>query len=345
MAYTPTPTSPFPRDSLSGRNVSPIYTFPWKSFLWRFFSVALAILIILFFYNTRPPKAFPSGFIFHIEKNTSLSDIADMLVKKRIIRSQFIFKASTVFFNLNLKDGVFAGEYLFQEPTNVWTTAYRMVKGDQGLPRIKISIPEGSTVDDIAFILQKEIPNFNAPYFVKVAKSAEGYLFPDTYFFYQNTTALEIVDSMRRTFDEKLQGLIFNIGLSRRKIEDIVTMASIIEKEASSTKDRMLIADVLWKRLDEGMLLQTDPTVLYITSNLNNGHVSIADTKIDSPYNTYKYKGLPKGPISNPSLDALKASINSTKNPYFYYLADKKGNMHYAVDYEGHLENKDKYLR
>ncbi len=303
--------------------------------------VLLGTIFIIISIISRPPKDFPIGAKVHIAKNTPLSDVARSLAEKRIISSPFLFKSvSAVFYG---RRGVIAGDYLFEKPQNIWRVAERLARGYQNLSPIKITIFEGTTVNDIAWILLKKIPDFNTPYFIQLAHNSEGYLFPDTYIFYPNTTPTEIFNKMRTTFDLKLAGLSSDIKISGRSPTDIVIMASILEKEATSTEDRAKISGVLWKRLDEGMLLQVDPPLIYITAN-PSGYVFIKDTKIDSPYNTYKYKGLPKGPIANPGLDSLSAAVHPVKTPYYFYLSDKKGNMYYAKNYAEHLVYKAKYV-
>lgn len=286
------------------------------------------------------PRQFPIGSKIHITKDLTLSDTAKSLAQKNIISSPLLFKAVFSIFYGQKK--VMAGDYIFETPQNLWKVIDRLAKGEYGFKVIKVTIPEGSTVQDIAWILLKKIPDFDAPYFVKIAKAHEGYLFPDTYRFYVNTTPDEVLKTLRETFNIKIKPVMVDVSLSGRTPADIVTMASLLEREASSSTDRAIISGILWKRLDEKMLLQVDATLVYLTGD---GYVSINDTKIDSPYNTYKYKGLPKGPIANPGIDAIRSAANPVKTPYYYYLSDKDGNMHYAKTFEGHQENRGKYLR
>lgn len=288
------------------------------------------------------PEDFPAGAEIHIPQNISLSDVSSTLAKKHVISSPFLFKMAVAL--LYGQRRIVAGDYLFLQPQNLWIVADRLVKGQQGLSPIRITIPEGSTVNDIAWILLKKIPHFNAPYFIRIAHDFEGYLFPDTYLFYPNKKPDEILETLRNTFDAELQSLYLDIKSGGRRKEDVVIMASLLEKEATSSDDRAIIAGILWKRLDEGMLLQVDPPLTYISGN-TSGFVSLDDTKIDSLYNTYKYKGLPVGPIDNPGLEALKIAVHPLKTPYYYYLSDTKGNIHYATTYAGHLANKIKYFR
>lgn len=310
------------------------------TFLLRLLGLFIFVLIMMTAVAAFVPQKFPVGTEVRIVKNSSLSEIADSLAEKNVITSPFLFKVAVVLMQSQKK--VVAGIYSFDKPENLWTVIRRLTTGEQGLKPIRVTIPEGSTVEDIAFILLRRIPDFNAPYFLKIAEAYEGYLFPDTYVFYKNTTPTEVLAALRKNFDMKLREIAIDIDLSRRSVTDVVTMASIIEREAASTTDRGIISGILWKRLDENMPLQVDATIVYFTGRAYTSH---ADLKIDSPYNTYMYKGLPKGPISNPGLGALRAAAQPVKTPYYYYLSDLRGKIHYATTFEGHQVNREKYLR
>ena len=132
-------------------------------------------------------------------------------------------------------------------------------------------------------------------------------------------------------------------GTSTRSRTDIVTMASILEKEAKNTRDRKMIAGVLWNRLDRGMLLQVDAVFLY-TIGRTTFDLTMKDLASDSPYNTYRYKGLPPTPIGSPSLDSLVAAMTPTKSDYLFYLADNDHVTHYSKTYREHLRKKRLYL-
>jgi UPF0755 protein len=121
-------------------------------------------------------------------------------------------------------------------------------------------------------------------------------------------------------------------------------MASILEAEARTTETRKIISGILWKRMEIGMPLQVDAPFQYIIGK-NTFQLTTNDLKFDSPYNTYKYKGLPPGPIGNPGLDAISATVNPIKTNYLYYLSDVRGNMHYAKTFAEHVINKEKYLK
>lgn len=306
---------------------------------------ALVISIIVFSFSiviaSTAPKNFPTGqFTFKVSSGSSISKVAKDLHTRHIIKSENLFKISVVVLSLN--KGIKIGDYKFLDKENVVAIAQRMVAGDQRQPKVRITIPEGMNVEDMAFVFLKSLDGFNAPHFVAIAKKEEGYLYPDTYNFLANTKPEEIVIAMKTNFNKKISSITPEIKAFSKPLKDIITMASIIEKEANGTEDRKIIAGVLWKRISEGMLLQVDPPFYYILNK--TGNVTYDDLKIDSPYNTYKYKGLPKGPIGSPSLDAIRATVNPVSTKYYFYLSGNDGTMHYATTYDGHLSNKSKYL-
>ena len=174
--------------------------------------------------------------------------------------------------------------------------------------------------------------------------SLEGFLFPDTYRFFQNFTAADLTRKMLRNFSKKISPLEADIRASGKSVFEIITLASIVENEVRTPKNRAMVADIFWRRLRLGIPLQSDATVNYITRK-NMASPTFDDTKIDSPYNTYKYKGLPLGPISNPGLASINAVLHPESNPYLYFLTTPDGDIFYAKTYEEHLANKRKYLK
>ncbi len=175
-------------------------------------------------------------------------------------------------------------------------------------------------------------------------RTVEGYAFPDTYAVDANRDAKLLIRKMLDTFNLKVsQELRDEIVRQGRSIDNVVILASIIEKEVAASKDRALVADIFLKRLKEGIPLQSDATVNYITGS-GRTKSTAKDLEVNSPYNTYKYKGLPPAPIDNPSLDAIKAVIYPESNPYYYFLTDSNGVAHYAKTYAEQQKNKEKYL-
>ncbi len=176
----------------------------------------------------------------------------------------------------------------------------------------RVTIPEGFNVRQIAGRLE-EAGLFPAGDFAKLAQSEEGFLFPDTYEFYGHAGPEEVVLKMKENFLKKVGPEV---------TRDVIIMASLLEEEAAKTEDRKIISGILWKRLEAGMALQ-----------------------VDAEPDTYDYLGFPPGPISNPGLDAIEAALNPKLSPFWYYLSDKEGNIHYAKTFEEHKQNRLKYLR
>jgi UPF0755 protein len=175
--------------------------------------------------------------------------------------------------------------------------------------------------------------------------SLDGYLFPDTYRVFRDATPVSIVEKMLANFDRRLTGEAASaVAASGRPLADVVTMASLVENEVKTPADRRLVADIFWRRLALGMRLQADSTVNYALGT-SLPSVSATELASESPYNTYRFSGLPPGPIGNPGLDAIIAAATPTPNDYLYFLTDAAGAVHYAKTYEQHLANKAKYLR
>ncbi len=181
--------------------------------------------------------------------------------------------------------------------------------------------------------------------------SLEGYLFPDTYRLYASSTVEEAVSRMLDNFDKKLDdSLRKEIKLQGKTINDVIIMASLIEKEAPisySDKENLaarMISGIFWRRLKNGQRLESDATLSYILEDKKDQH-SGEELDNSSPYNTYRKAGLPPGPICNPGLVAIEAAIYPIRSDYNFFLTDQNGNVYYARTYEEHLRNKYKYLR
>ncbi len=301
----------------------------------------VCVFVLLGIYFSMAPTDFPAREIVTIKKGYSLSQAADIFSEKGIVRSPLLLKIYVMFLSGHRQAQ--AGDYLFTTPESAFRVAYRLTYGIQGLPKIKLTFYEGMTVKDIGNSLKKAIPAFDLPSFLALAKPYEGYLFPDTYYFYENTTPEEVAGLMRQTFNEKTKPLLLEIQAFGKSATDVVAMASIVEKEATSSQDRRIIAGILWKRISLGMALQVDPPFYYILSK-DSGELTAKDLAVDSPYNLYKHTGLPPTPIDNPGFEALRDTVNPTPTKYLFYLSGKDGRMHYAVDLNGHVANKRKYL-
>lgn len=292
-------------------------------------------------YAISPPGGFPKGSIVEIRKGMTLHDAAVMLDERSVVRSPYIFETIS---RISLTRGkIIEGEYFFPEKISVWAVAVRLGKGDFGIPRAKVFFPEGLTVYQAAEILREGLQNFDADRFVLIAAEYEGYLFPDTYHFSERATPEAVLIMMLENFDKQFAPLEGELALSGHSKNEIVAMASIIEKEAWDSDVRRMISGILWKRIEEGIPLQVDAAFNYVNGK-NTYQLSYGDLRIDSPYNTYRYRGLPPTAIANPGLDSIEAALRPTPSPYFYYLSDREGNTYYAEDFDGHKANKRKHL-
>lgn len=173
----------------------------------------------------------------------------------------------------------------------------------------------------------------------------EGYLFPDTYRIYLNASAHQLIEKMLKNFDKKLtQDLRQEIKNQNKTIFEIITLASIVQKEVSSEEDMKKVSGVYLNRLAEGMKLESDATITYFTGK-KDPQASLSDIAIDSPYNTYLHRGLPKGPISNPGMTAILAAVFPVRHDYLYFITRlDTGEAIFSKDPLQHLENKEKFL-
>lgn len=306
---------------------------------------ALAVVVLAggYLLVLAPPRDFPTDdTIIAIARGTSVSDIAEQLSDAHIVKHpavlQFVLRAS------GASARVQAGVYLFSDPQNMLTVAYRLATGAYGFPPVRVTLPEGMTVRDMALEVADALPLISAEDFISAGKPYEGYLFPDTYFFPPSYTVASVIDAMQKNFYTKIAALSDDIRASGHSLPDVVIMASLIEKEVRTPENRRIVAGILWDRLALGMPLQVDAVFGYIF-NRDTYSPSFADLKTESPYNVYLHKGLPPTPINNPGLASIQAVLHPTKTDYLYYLVDKNGVIYYATTYAGHQANQKKYLK
>ncbi|HNW71805.1 MAG TPA: endolytic transglycosylase MltG [Candidatus Paceibacterota bacterium] len=296
-------------------NIKKQYSFKKKVSL--FVLGLFSFLFIGYFLFLSTPCSFPKGIVISIEKGESLRDVSLLLKEKKIIRSRVSFETFVILFGG--EKHISQGDYLFENKLPVFEVAKRIVEKDRHLASVKITIPEGYNLLQIADAVSTKLKNFNREKFFTEAK--EGYLFPDTYFFFSTDSEEQVVKYMTENFEKKIKTVKSEINDSGKTENEIIIMASLIEKEAKGDADRGYISGILWNRLKKGMPLQ-----------------------VDSAEETYKTKGLPENPICNPGLKAIKASISPINSPYLYYLHDKNGIIHYAKTFDEHKKNKLKYL-
>lgn len=302
----------------------------------------LLAFIFLFFwvFITSVPRGFQQNTLFEIEEGQSLKTVARNLDEAKLIRSKTLF--SVLMIIKGKDDNLVSGEYLFHNPESIFTIAGRLSQGEYGIDSVTVTFPEGITLDQMSQILDKNFPNFNKQRFEIETSLYEGYLFPDTYIFPENADTELIINTLRANFDDKIKEVSSLIKESGRSLEQVIIMASIVEKEATA-ESREEVANILWKRMEIGMPLQVDATFVYERGK-GTFDLTSSDLKTDSPYNTYTNAGLPPTAISNPGLESIKAAaqIQDTENLFFLTGAD--GEMYYAETHDDHVLNKQKYL-
>jgi UPF0755 protein len=294
-------------------------------------------------YVSSAPAGFPFEKVFSVKRGETLSGAAEGLREAGFIRSEFLFKSYLSL--IGGTKGLTAGDYYFTERQGVLGVAWRLSRGQYGLENVRVTIPEGFSSVEIAERIKARFNTFDDREFIRIAAPYEGYLFPDTYFFLPNVSPEEVVSAMTLNYQDKIRELADEIAKFGKPIRDVITMASIIEEEARTEESRRTIAGILWKRLSIGMPLQVDAAFAFVNGKKASSELTLDDLKIESPYNTYVNKGLPPGPISNPGLDSIRATVTPLSTKYFYYLTDAQGIMRYAVTHDQHVENKFTYLK
>ena len=289
-----------------------------------------------------------------IQEGLSTAEIADRLAEKGIIGSSLKFRILARLRGYD--DKLRPGSYSFTADMSDDDVFAKLLTGEKKL--IKFTVPEGFGVKEIAErlynldLVNKEdflqaAEDF-APYdYMRKRKNvlfaAEGFLFPDTYTIESDMEIDELLNLMAGTFDQQLKPEMRvaaeKMGLS---VYDLITLASLVEREVRFPEDRPIVAQVLLKRLKMNMPLQTDATLQYLM-DAPKEDVTIEDTQIDSPYNTYQHTGLPPGPIANPGMASIEAVLHPAETDYLYFVADRQGHNHYAYTYEEHLNLVNQY--
>jgi len=278
--------------------------------------------------------------LFSVEKGQGLFQIAENLEKEGLIKSKYFF-VFYVFIQGKVKK-LQAGEYELNSLMSIAEIAQKIISGD--IVKEEITIIEGWSLKDIGFYFENR-GMFQAEELYDERADLEGYFFPDTYQIRRGATLEEIINKAVDNFNKKLTPELRNeIERQGKTIFEIVTMASLIKKEVRTKEDKELVSGILWKRLENNIPLQVDATITYITGKKTT-KISIEETQIDSPYNTYKYLGLPIGPICNPGLESILAAMYPKSSEYWYYLSTPEGETIFSKTLEEHNIAKAKYLK
>lgn len=311
------------------------------------FTILILIALFAFLFITRPPHEFPQNSSITIKPGTSVAAIVNLFQKERYVKSSSVLLAYLRFFYH--EENIKAGTYLFSDPVSVGEVANQIVTVGPEDPLVSITIPEGSSVKQIAATAKERLPNFDYESFLTYASPHEGYLLPETYFVPDTFSDKQLFELLRETYDEKINPLREQIDAHPLSEAEILTLASIIEREANSTESMRLVSAVLQNRMSIEMPLQADATIEYILdtplNKLPPGQLAQELRETDSPYNTYLYTGLPPTPIGNPGIEAITAVLSPAPSDYFYYLTDEQGDFHYARTLAEHNHNIAQYLR
>lgn len=300
--------------------------------------------------------------IIDVPSGATLAQIASLLAEKDVIRSPLAFRAYARLHGL--QGGVKAGSFVLRRSMDAAEVARILTQGHG--EEASLTIPEGFTVREIdALLAEKGISakgevldcaqhcDFSSFAFLPGGVKnlaprggkVEGYLFPDTYFIVKEEFVPKFfLERLLTTFRKRVaDGLSKDVASSGHSLHEILTMASLVEEESRNADERPVVAGILWKRLRSGMSLGVDAAVRYAAEK-PTGALTKEDLDSDSPYNLRRVRGLPPGPIANPSLSSIQAALHPQETPYLYYLHDRNGQIHYAVTNDEHNANRARYL-
>ncbi|MCF8563299.1 endolytic transglycosylase MltG [Alicyclobacillus tolerans] len=343
---------------MSEQTAFPGYKRPWRR---RMAVVAVAVVVLALagigwlYEQFQPPR--PGSSVKVVVSPGQTSDqIAQQLESLGLIKNRLVFRLYTLYTHSGRQ--IRAGDYEFKQGESIPAMVSQLVKGAVAKP-VMVTIPEGFTVVEMAdrlaamhvcssqaFIQEVQTGHFTEPFMSQLPKSKaikyrlEGYLFPDTYAFTPGESAHQVVDEMLQDFQRHMTPKIAaDMKKEHMTLPQLITEASLVEKEAKVTFERPLIASVIQNRLARHMKLQLDATVLYVIGHENV--VTDAQTKVNSPYNTYVVNGLPPGPIASPGMASIEAVLHPAHTKYLYYVVknDGSGEDYFAETYAQQLHN------
>ena len=332
--------------------------------------MAVALLVFfggaLYYWNqiSLPVSSDETEVLLTIKQGEGVKEIAANLISDNLIRSQFWFETYVYFDRSETK--FVAGNYILRPDMNI-RDIVNTIKSGKAADEEKITLLEGWDISEIGDYLESEnivsksdfikatqttdthliIPDKDYDFLSDKPKDQglEGYLFPDTYRIYSDANSVDIIEKTLDNFNLKFTDQMKADAVAgQMSTYEIITLASIIEKEVRTDEDRRIAAGIFYDRLNLGVALQSDATVNYVTGK-QELQPSADDLQVENLYNTYKYKGLPPGPICNPSLSSMMAAIYPEKSEYFYFLTKPDGTTVFSKTYEEHLENKRRYLQ
>ncbi len=288
-------------------------------FFWWLVAVAILALGTIALIAILPPAHFPVNQIVAVAPGSTVIDLAKELRERGVVRSARVYSYLARHFRAGeLK----AGYYEFERPLPVFAVVERLNQGIFTFSPVKITIPEGWSNEKIAVRLAERLSGFDEVEFLRLAEPWSGQLFPDTYFFPPHTDPATAIAILQSQFKNQIADLLPKIEAAGRTLPEVLGLAALIEGEVPEIEDRRLVAGILWKRYDSDHLLQVDVAT-----------------------STYETLGLPTRPIANPGLEAIRATLEVTDSPFWFYLSDEDGVTRYAKTYAEHQANIAKYLR
>ncbi len=297
------------------------------------FIIFFAFVLLIIFQVTREDKVVE---VF-IPKGSSPHKISQILKDSDVIYSKKLFIALIKFRGYSTK--LQAGLYDFNKKDSLSSIIEKIKNGES--KNIKVTIPEGFNIKQIAHALsQHNICNEEKFVSLATEQEMEGYLFPNTYFLLPQMDEQEVIKVMNEDFNKfwtkEKEDRLKQINKTKK---DVIILASIVEKEAIADNERPIIAGVFLNRLAKGMRLESCSTVLY-AMGINKERLSFEDLKFESPYNTYRYKGLPPGPICNPGAKAIDAVLYPEMTDSLYFVSKGNGTHYFSSTFEQHVKNK-----
>jgi peptidoglycan lytic transglycosylase G len=320
--------------------------------LFRLIAIALVVAVAWLAFGLLWPTGPSQQKLVQLKAGSSARHIAAELAHNGIIRSEYAF---LLWHYMHGRKPLKAGEYAFDHRASLREVYDRIASGDIFFHTVVV--PEGYNIFDVAGAIE-EAGLGKREDFLKVAEtdtalvrdldpkapSLEGYLFPDTYHFTRTQSMHDMAAAMVRRFRQNIKEMGIN-----QNVHDVVTMASIVEKETGAPEERPQVASVFYNRLQKNMELKTDPSAIYaaLLNNRYSGVIHQSDLHFDSPYNTYRNSGLPPGPISNPGKASLEAALHPAQTDFLYFVADpqRQGHHRFARTDAEHAVNVQAYRR
>lgn len=314
-----------------------------KLFLFILFTIFACAIAVSWFDNmAKKPLPIKQDFVINMPQGAGANTLAEQLMQQHLLPHKIMVKIAIRAYGFDKK--LKAGEFLIKQQMSLLDILNKLASGKVIMH--KITIPEGLTSQQIIELINNNellVGTIDFPV-------EEGSVLPETYSFNKGTKKSDIIKQAQKSMKDSLHNIWQERkeNLPLKSDEELLILASIIEKETGISSEREKVASVFVNRLNKGMLLQTDPTVIYA---ITQGKIELGrslrkkDLQIDSPYNTYKYAGLPPKPICNPGIEALKAAANPLDTPYFYFVADGQGGHNFSKTLKEHNQNVQKWLK